>query len=178
MNQEIDHAVLSVFTDHNDADDAIRKLAASGFDMEKLSVIGKGYHSEEHAVGFYSTGDRIRTWGTTGAVWGGIWGLLVGPALFLVPGVGVVAMAGPFVATLLTAIEGALIGGGISAVGAALAQLGLPKDQAIKYESALKADGFLLIVHGTQDDIAQAHSILGNVAPPASEASVPAHSAT
>jgi hypothetical protein len=42
--------------------------------MKHLSVVGKGYHSEEKVVGFYNIGDRIKFWGTRGAFWGGFWG--------------------------------------------------------------------------------------------------------
>ncbi|CAN7662561.1 DUF1269 domain-containing protein [Caballeronia sp. LjRoot34] len=155
-----DSALLSTYTSRTEADNAVKALAAHGFDMQQLSIVGKGYHSEEHAVGFYTVGDRIKSWGATGAFWGGIWGLLVGPALFFVPGLGLVALAGPFVATLISVIEGAVIGGSVTALGAALAQIGVPKDDVVKYESILKADGFLLIAHGTTDDIARARAIL------------------
>lgn len=51
-----------LFNTHSEADDAIRLLDRAGFDMKKLSLIGKGYHSDEHPIGFYTTGDRIKTW--------------------------------------------------------------------------------------------------------------------
>jgi hypothetical protein len=163
MTSDIENAVLSVFPNHAEADAAIKALADHGFDMTKLSLVGKGFHSEEHAVGFYTAGDRIKAWGATGAFWGGIWGLLVGPALFLVPGVGVVALAGPFVATVVAAIEGAIIGGGVTALGAALAHLGLPKNEIVKYETTVKEDGFVLLAHGSADDIARARAILASL---------------
>ncbi|MDR3370938.1 hypothetical protein [Rhodoferax sp.] len=74
-------------------------MSRSGFDVKNLSLVGKGYHPEGHPLGFYTASDRIKSWGGTGAFWGGIWGLLLAPAIFFVPGVGLVAMAGPFVAT-------------------------------------------------------------------------------
>jgi hypothetical protein len=74
-----------VFDSHMQADDAIKTLHRSGFDVKKLSLIGKGYHSDEHPVGFYSTGDKIKTWGGVGAFWGGIWGLLLATAVFFYP---------------------------------------------------------------------------------------------
>jgi hypothetical protein len=160
MTQETENTVLAVFTHHAEADAAVKALAEHGFDMTKLSIVGKGYHSEEHAVGFYTAGDRVRTWGATGALWGGIWGLLAGPALFLVPGVGLVALAGPFVAALVSAVEGAVIGGGVTVLGAALAHIGVPKNDVVKYETVVKADGFVLIAHGTEEDIARAKTIL------------------
>lgn len=149
-----------VFDTHSAAEDAIRTLGKSGFDMKKLSLVGKGYHSEEKPMGFYTTGDRIKVWGSTGAFWGGIWGLLLAPAVFVLPGLGVVGMAGPLVATLVAALEGAVVVGGLSALGAALTQVGVPKDQVIKYEAALKVDKYLLVVHGSAQDQERARSVL------------------
>lgn len=149
-----------VFDTHSAAEAAIRTLGQSGFDMKKLSLVGKGYHSEEKPMGFYTTGDRIKAWGSTGAFWGGIWGLLLAPAVFVLPGLGVVGMAGPFVATLIGALEGAVVVGGLSALGAALTQIGVPKDQVIKYEAALKVDKYLLVVHGSAEDQDKARSVL------------------
>jgi len=149
-----------VFDTHTSAEEAIRTLGRSGFDMKKLSLVGKGYHSEEKPMGFYTIGDRIKAWGGTGAFWGGIWGLLLAPAVFVLPGLGVVGMAGPIVAALVSALEGAVVVGGISALGAALTQIGVPKDQVIKYEAALKVDKYLLVVHGTTDEQAAARVVL------------------
>lgn len=128
--------------------------------MKKLSLVGKGYHSEEQPMGFYTTGDRIKAWGGAGAFWGGIWGMLLAPAVFVLPGLGVVGMAGPIVATLVGALEGAVVVGGLSALGAALTQIGVPKDQVIKYEAALKVDKYLLVVHGNAENQDKARSVL------------------
>ncbi len=149
-----------VFNTHTEAEDAIRSLSKSGFNMENLSLVGKGYHSEEHPVGFYTSGDRIKSWGGMGAFWGGIWGLLFAPAVFFLPGLGLIALAGPIVSALVGALEGALILGGVSALGAALAQIGVPEDQVIKYETALKADKFVLMVHGGAEEVARARVAL------------------
>ncbi|MFZ6815054.1 DUF1269 domain-containing protein [Undibacterium sp. Rencai35W] len=157
-----DRAPLYIFNTHVEAEEAIQQLARSGFDVKKLSLVGKGYHSEEHPLGFYTMGDRVKAWGGTGAFWGGIWGLLMAPAVFFLPGLGVVAMAGPFVAALVGALEGAVVVGGISALGAALMEVGVTKDQVMKYETALKVDKYVLIVHGNTEDAAKAHEVLLN----------------
>ena len=157
-----------VFDTHAAAEEAIRTLGKSGFDMKKLSLVGKGYHSEEKPMGFYTTGDRIKAWGGTGAFWGGIWGMLLAPAVFLLPGIGVVGMAGPIVATLVGALEGAVVVGGLTALGAALTQIGVPSDQVIKYEAALKVDKYLLVVHGSAEDQEKARSVLAQVKTPVS----------
>jgi len=151
-----------VFDTHTAAEDAIRSLGQAGFDMHKLSLVGKGYHSEEKPMGFYTAGDRIKSWGGAGAFWGGIWGMLLAPAVFLLPGLGLVGMAGPIVATLVGALEGAVVVGGLSALGAALTQVGVPKDQVIKYEAALKVDKYLLVMHGSAEDQAKARELLAH----------------
>ena len=153
-------SAIFVFDTHAAAEAAIRSLGQSGFDLKKLSLVGKGYHSEEKPSGFYTAGERIKAWGGTGAFWGGIWGLLLAPAVFVLPGLGVVGMAGPLVATLVGALEGAVVVGGLSALGAALTQVGVPEDQAIKYEAALKVDKYLLVVHGSAQDQERARGVL------------------
>jgi len=114
--------------------------------------VGKGYHSDEHPVGYYNTGDRVKFWGKLGTFFGGgMWGLLFGTAFFWIPGIGSLAIAGPLVAMIVGGAEGAVAMGGLSALGAALYSIGIPKDSIVKYEESLKADKFLLILHGTQE---------------------------
>lgn len=151
-----------VFNTHVEAENAIQTLSRSGFDVKKLSLIGKGYHTEEHPLGFYTSGDKIKTWGGMGAFWGGIWGLLLGPAVFFLPGLGLLAMAGPVVVTLVGVLEGAVVVGGLSALGAALTQIGVPKDQVIKYETALKVDKYILMVHGGTEDAEKVRTVLAS----------------
>ena len=79
-------AVVGIYNSHTEAEASIKELQRSGFDMKKLSIVGKDYHTEEHVVGYYNTGDRMKVWGKLGAFWGGLWGLLFGSALVLHPG--------------------------------------------------------------------------------------------
>ena len=160
MNSE--ECFVHISNTHIEAEEAIRLLSRSGLDVKKLSLVGKGYHSEEYPVGFYTTGDRIKSWGGVGAFWGGVWGFLLAPAVFFLPGLGLIAMAGPIVSALVGALEGAAVVGGLSALGGALTQIGIPKDQVIKYETALKADKYVLMVHGSAEDIGKARSVLAS----------------
>ncbi len=157
--------VIAVFTEHHQAEDAVKKLAAAGFAMKNLSVVGKGYHTEEKVVGFYNIGDRMKFWGTRGAAWGGLWGLFLGGLFLTIPVVGHVIVLGYLAATAISAVEGALMVGGMSALGAALYSIGMPKDSVIDYEAAVKADGFLVMAHGTAEEMARAKTILGAVSP-------------
>ena len=159
------NTVVAVYETHTDAEQAVAKLSAASFDIKKISIIGKDYHTEENVVGYYTTGDRMKTWGGMGAFWGGIWGLLFGAGFFLIPGIGPVLVAGPFLAALIGALESAALVGGLSAVTAGLVSLGIPKDSAVKYESAIKADKFVLVVHGTNEELEKARTILAGTAP-------------
>lgn len=154
------NSCIGIYNTHTEAENAIKELQKSGFDMKKLSIVGKGYHSEEHAGGFYNTGDRVKFWGKFGAFWGSLWGLLFGWAFFWIPGIGSLIAAGPLVGTILAGLEGAAAVGGLSALGAGLYSIGIPKDSIVKYETALKVDKFLLIVHGTKEQVERARDML------------------
>lgn len=157
---EQQNAVVATYESHTQAEDAVKKLQKAGFDMKQLSIVGRDYHSDEHVVGYYNSGDRMKYWGKLGAFWGGIWGILFGAAFFWVPGVGPLVVAGPLTAAILGGLENAAIVGGLSALGAGLYGIGIPKDSIVKYETALKAGKFLLIAHGTPDNVATAKGIL------------------
>ena len=158
-------SIIAVYNSHTDAEDAVAKLGAASFDIKKISIIGKDYHTEENVVGYYTTGDRMKSWGGLGAFWGGIWGLLFGAGFFLIPGIGPVLVAGPFLAALVGALESAVVVGGLSAVTAGLVSLGIPKDSAVKYEAELKADKFVMVVHGTAEELERARGILADTLP-------------
>ncbi len=157
--------VIAVFAAHPAAEVAIKKLTTAGFEMKNLSVVGKGYHTDEKVIGFYNTGDRIKFWGTRGAFWGGFWGLFLGGLFITVPVVGQVVVLGYIASILIAGIENAFIVGGISALAAALYSIGVPKDSVIEYETALKTDNFLVMAHGPAAEIARAKTILGTVSP-------------
>jgi hypothetical protein len=161
----ITNSVVAIYTDHPAAEAAVRKLTEGGFETKSLSVIGKGYHTEEKVVGFYDAGDRIRFWGARGAFWGGLWGLFLGGMFLTVPFVGHVVVLGRLAAGLVATLENAAVVGGLSALGAGLHGLGIPRNSVIRYEAAVRADGFLVMAHGTAAEIARAEDILAGTSP-------------
>ena len=161
----VDDAVVAVFPDHSEAEAAVKKLTAAGFEMKHLSVVGKGYHTEEKVTGFYNIGDRVKFWGSRGAFWGGMWGLFFGGLFLTIPIIGHVVVLGYLAVAALSAVEGAVVVGGASAIGAALTSIGIPKDSVLQYETAIKADGFLVMAHGTPAEMARAKTILATVHP-------------
>ncbi len=159
------NSVVAIFDSHTEAEAAVKEIQKSGFELKQLSIVGKDYHSEEHVIGYYNTGDRMRYWGKFGAFWGGLWGFLFGSAFFWIPGIGPLVVAGPLVSWIVGALEGATIYGGLTALGAALYSIGIPKDSILNYETALKADKFLVIAHGTATEVESAKSILAQTRP-------------
>ena len=143
------NSVVALFDQHSQAEAAVKQLQEDSFDMKKLSIVGKEYHTNENVVGYYTTGDRMKYWSGEGAMWGGIWGglwgILFGSALFVIPGIGPLVMAGPIVAWIVGALEGAVVVGGLSAVGAGLYSIGIPKESILQYETSLKAGKFMLV---------------------------------
>jgi len=159
------NSVVAVYDTHEQAEAAIKELQEAGVDMKSLSVASKDTHSDEHVVGYYNAGDRMKYWGEVGAFWGGFWGLLFGAGLFAIPVIGPVLVAGPLVAWIVAGLEGAAVVGGVSAVGAGLYSIGVPKDSVIKYDVALKTDKFLLVVHGSSEAVETAKDIIKGTAP-------------
>ena len=153
---------VAAYDTHAQAEAAIKELQRSGFDMTRLSIVGKGYRTEEHPTGFYSTWDRMKVWGGYGAFWGAIWGGLVGAVFLWIPGFGPIEPAGPLIHALAAAGEGAVLIGGIAMLGAALVSLGMPRNATVKYETEVRAERYLVVVHGDSESVAEARSLLGD----------------
>jgi hypothetical protein len=157
--------VLAIYGTHNGAEEAVKQLQRAGIDMRTLSIVAKDSHSDQQVVGYYNNDDRMKYWGKTGAFWGGCWGLLFGSGFFAIPGIGPVLVAGPLVAWIVGALEGAAVLGGLSVIGAGLYGMGIPKNSVLKYEMAVKANKFLLMVHGTASEVEEARVIIASTWP-------------
>lgn len=152
-------SAVGLFCDHRDAEEAVMELQKAGFDMKKLSVVGKDYQTEESVIGYYNTGERMATWGKFGLFWGSIWGLLFGSAFLIIPGLGPVMIGGPLVSWILGALKPPCSGRPHRA-GRRAFRYRNPRDSVIHYETALKANKFLLVVPGSAAEIAAAKEIL------------------
>ena len=122
------NAVVGIYNTHTEAEAAVKELQRSGFDMKKLSIVGKDYHTEEHVIGYYNAGDRMMFWGK--------------------------------LSWIIGALENAAVVGGFSALSAGLLSIGIPKNSVLDYEEAVKASKFLVIAHGTTDEVGKAKSVL------------------
>ena len=85
----------------------------------------------------------------------------MGSAFVIIPAVGPLLLAGPLVGALVAALEGAVVVGGVSVLGAALASLGIPNNSVLEYETQIKVGKFILLAHGSTAEVARAREILG-----------------
>lgn len=136
------NAVVAICNTHTETEAAIKELREAAFNVKKLSIVGKDYHTDKHVVGYYNTGDCMKYWGTA------------------IPGIGPVLIAGPLLGWVLGALEETVVTGGMTAIGAALNNLGIPKDSVLHYETELKSSKFILLAHGTAEEVAHAQSII------------------
>jgi hypothetical protein len=158
-------SVVAVFTAHHAAETAVKRLAAAGFEMKNLSVVGRGYQSEETAIGFYSTGEQGKFWGARGTYWGGQWRLFLGGAFLTTPELGPVVILGHLAPIAISILEGASIVRGVGAIGAAFQDVGICTDCALDYEAAMKTDSVLVMVHGSAATMIDAKILLGKLTP-------------
>jgi hypothetical protein len=130
-----------------------------GFDLKKVSILGREHEMSDHVVGYYCIAGRMKYWGAKAAFWNETWRLLMGAACFLIPGVGRVLIGGP----LTVWVVGALLDPAIedfSAVGCGLHAIGIPKGNIRRYESAIKMHKLLLIAHGSAQEIVKSRDVL------------------
>ena len=86
-----------------------------------------------------------------------------------IPVVGHVVVLGYLAAIVASGIENAIVVGGLSALGAALYGLGIPKNSVLQYETDLKADGFLVMARGPAAEVERAQELLATLNPSSSE---------
>jgi hypothetical protein len=158
------NSIIAVYDTHQATEDGVRELQKVGFNMAKLSIVGKEYYTEEHIVGYYNAGNRMKYWGQMGAFWGGVCGMLAGAAFFVLPGMGPMLIAGPLAAGIADTLDKEP-SGDLSVLGTCLFSLGVPKENILRYEWNLRKDKVLLVAHGTAKVLMDAKEILHRTRP-------------
>ena len=137
------NVVVAIYKSHTEAEVAVKELQQSGFDMKKLSIVGRDQHADEHVMGYYNAVDRMICCGKMGI----FLGMVFGSAFSLVPGAGLLLVAGPLAGWLVGAVGGAVLVGALSAIGAGLYSLGIPTDSILQYRKELKTGTSVMIAH-------------------------------
>jgi hypothetical protein len=165
------HTIVGHFPSHAEAERVVLELQKEGFDMQKLSIIGKDYQTTEQVRGFLTWKDTAKAGATGGGYWGsfvgGLFGILAGAGVLFIPGMAPIVISGPIVGLLAGWLEGTLVGGaGAGAVGGlagALGGLGIPKHEVLKYETKIQAGEFIILVTGSNEDVSQAKQKLERI---------------
>ena len=97
------NAVMGVYSS-SEAAATNKELQRSVFDTKRLSIVGNDYHTEEHVIGYYNTGDRMKVWDKLRA----FWGFLFGSAMFFIPGIDPFIVFGPLVGWIVGGVKGGL----------------------------------------------------------------------
>jgi hypothetical protein len=154
-------AVVATYHSHDAAEEAVRCLAESGLPIRHISIVGRNFETREDVQGFYRPADAALDGASQGAWFGGLFGLMLGAmGFFVLPVVGALMVLGPLSGLIAGAIGGAIGGAGVGALINGLVAVGIPREQALKYQDRLKAGEFLVIVHGSMAEAARAHEIL------------------
>jgi hypothetical protein len=154
------NATVAVLDSHLQVEESIQRLRQSGFDLSKLSVVAKDRHPEQQVVAHYGADRQAKYWGEFGPFWTGMWASLSGWACFVIPNTGPILVAGPLGGWIVAALDNEAVFGGLSALGAALYSLGIPKDAVLRNEAAVRMDKLLLIAHGAVDEVGKAREIM------------------
>lgn len=142
--------VIGLFDTTTAAQAALQDALQQGFQREDVSVIA--LHRGEAAAADMLPGkhEGLATGASAGALLGGVAGLLVGLGVLAIPGIGPVLAAGP----LATTLAGAGIGAATGSLIGALADMGVPEEEARLFEEGVRRGGTLVAVR-TSDELAQ-----------------------
>ncbi|AFY81041.1 general stress protein [Oscillatoria acuminata] len=156
---------VGTFPTRTQAERALRELKDSGFPMDRVSVIAKDENrpvsDDLHGEDRGNKADEGAAVGAaTGGAIGTITGLLVGLGALAIPGIGPIMLAGATATALATTAGGAAIGAAAGGLIGALVGLGIPEERAKVYKERVARGDYLVIVDGTEADIARADTIL------------------
>jgi len=156
---------VGTFPTRSQAERALRELKDSGFPMDRVSVIAKDENrpisDDLHGDDRGNKADEGAAVGAaTGGAIGTITGLLVGLGALAIPGIGPIMLAGATATALATTAGGAAIGAAAGSLLGALVGLGIPEERAEVYKERVSRGDYLVIVDGSEADIARADTIL------------------
>lgn len=142
------NSVFCIASSQPMAGDIVARLKSAGFADNDISVLfADKTKSSDFALEAHTKAPEGAALGAgSGGVVGGAVGLLAGIGLLAVPGVGPFIAAGPIMASLSGIAVGAAVGG----ITGALIGLGIPEIQAKRYDGKIK-DGNILIAARTED---------------------------
>jgi hypothetical protein len=135
----MDRTAVGYFRNRADADRAYDELVRMGVSRDDISIVGRG---REGGKGLADDDDHVTA--GEGAAAGGIFGLLLGAAAMLIPGIGPIVAVGPISAALAGAVTGGVTGAVVGGITGALVDAGVPEEEARYYNDRLGQGGVLV----------------------------------
>jgi hypothetical protein len=167
MISDRERRAMGVFSTRVETERALDVLSDSGFPMDKISVIAQDADRQADIAGVdvqETVGNKADEGAATGAVTGGVVGggagLLVGLGTLAIPGIGPILLAGAAATALATTLAGTAIGAAAGSIAGALVGLGIPEERAQVYNDRLVNGGYLVLIDGTDSEIARAETLL------------------
>ncbi|MEG4113700.1 MULTISPECIES: histidine kinase [unclassified Microcoleus] len=158
---------VGVFSTRRETEHALGELRTAGFDMNRVSVIAKDADSKGDIAGIdvHDSADNKSDEGATkgaltGGTLGGLTGLLVGLGLVAIPGIGPIMLAGASATAIATTLAGTALGAAAGGLIGALVGMGIPEEEARAYNDRVARGDYLVLVDGSETEVAQAESIL------------------
>lgn len=163
--------IVAIFDSHSAAEKAAKEIKDQGLRTEDISIVVKekvqrnsdtsveagsmafGADSGEEGRG-RGINDNISDGVMTGGVLGGLAGVLIGAGSMAVPGLGIIAAAGPITGLIAGAVTGGVVGG--------LVDMGIPENRSRQYETDIKAGKALFSMRAEDENIDSVASILRN----------------
>lgn len=149
--------VVGVFESYEMAEKAANQIKDRGLRTDDISIVAKSVSDDNDNKGRDGAArgainDNISDGVVTGGILGGLAGLLIGAGSMVIPGLGIIAAAGPITGLLSGAVTGGIVGG--------LVDLGIPESKSKQYESELKSGRILFSMRTDDDKVSSISSIL------------------
>jgi uncharacterized membrane protein len=144
--------VVGVFDRVDFAEKAAREIKERGLRTDDISILVKNGDQTESRDATGMVNDNISNGAVTGGIIGGLAGLLIGAGLVAIPGLGIIAAAGPITGLIGGAATGGIIGG--------LVDLGIPEEESKKYESDIKGGKVVFTMKTEEDKVDEVSGIL------------------
>jgi len=143
--------LVGVYDTENEAIQAVQDLKRQGYAAEDISVIGKNKEkvNEINDATGMKTEEGFVAGAATGGTLGGLVGLLAGVGALAIPGIGPLIAAGPIAA----ALTGAAVGAGAGGLAGALIGMGLPEEEADRYEGLVNEGKIIVLVERRENRV-------------------------
>jgi hypothetical protein len=154
--------ITALFDTYDHAASAVRALKDAGISSADISIVANNVGGEIQSADDMDTEEGAAAGAGVGAVAGGGAGLLAGLGAIAIPGIGPVIAGGWLLATAVGALAGAAVGGAAGGLLGALANAGVPEEEAHVYAEGIRRGGTLVSVRAEDSRADAVGAILRN----------------